>query len=93
MDSAKQLKSGALGKNQEISHLYEIILDNGDVIKIGVIGLSFNMKNYKIISNTWGNWNTWDNIQFFSYMEELEEESKKLKDMELMQLLHYPILA
>ena len=79
MDSSKQRKSGALGKNQETSHLYEIILDNGDSIKIGVIGLSFNMKNDKTIPNTWGNRNTWDNIQFFSYIEELEEESNKLR--------------
>ena len=78
-DSSKQQKSGALGKNQETSHLYEIILDNGDTIKIGVIGLSFNMKNDKTIPNTWGNRNTWDNIQFFSYMEHLEEESNKLR--------------
>ena len=79
MDSSKQRKSGALGKNQETSHLYEIVLDNGDSIKIGVIGLSFNMKNDKTIPNTWGNRNTWDNIQFFSYIEELEEESNKLR--------------
>ena len=80
MDNSTKKKSGALGKNHETSHLYEIKLDNGDEIKIGVIGLSFNMKNDKKLPNTWGNRDTWDNITFFSYMEDLEEESKKLRE-------------
>ena len=80
MDSSTKKKSGALGENHETSHLYEIQLENGDEIKIGVIGLSFNMKNDKKIPNTWGNRDTWDNITFFSYMVDLEEESKKLRE-------------
>ena len=80
MDNTTNSKEGALGKNHETSHLYDIKLDNGDMIKIGVIGLSFNMKNDKKLPNTWGNRDSWDNITFFSYMEGLEEESKKLRD-------------
>ena len=79
MDSSNSKKSGALGENQESSSLYEIKLENGDVIKIGVIGLSFNMKNDKKLPNTWGNRDTWDNITFFNYIEELEAESNKLR--------------
>ena len=76
MDNSSHRKYGALGENQKKSHLYEVNLDNGDIIKIGVIGLSFNMKNDKNIPNTWGNRDTWDNITFFSYMTELISESK-----------------
>ena len=79
MDSSNSKRSGALGDNQESSSLYEIKLENGDTIKIGVIGLSFNMKNDKKMSNTWGNRDTWDNITFFNYIEELEAESNKLR--------------
>ena len=79
MDNSTKKKEGALGKNQEKSHLYKIKLENGDIINIGVIGLTFNMKNDKKIPNTWGNRDTWDKISFFSYMENLEEESKKLR--------------
>ena len=80
MDNTTQKKEGALGENQEKSHLYEIKLENGDIIKIGVIGLSFNMKNDKKIPNSYGNKNTWDNITFFPYIEKLEEESKNLRE-------------
>ena len=80
MDTKTQKKDGALGDNQERSHLYEIKLENEDIIKIGVIGLSFNMKNDKKLPNIMGNRETWDNIEFFSYMEELEEESNKLRE-------------
>ena len=79
MDNSTLKKSGALGENQERSYIYEIKLDNGDIIKIGVIGLSFNMKNDKKIPNTWGNRQTWDNITFFNYITELEQESNKLR--------------
>jgi 2',3'-cyclic-nucleotide 2'-phosphodiesterase (5'-nucleotidase family) len=79
MDSSNSKRSGALGDNQESSSLYEIKLENGDTIKIGVIGLSFNMKNDKKMPNTWGNRDTWDNITFFNYIEELEAESNKLR--------------
>ena len=80
MDNSTHKKEGILGKNHKTSHLYEIKLDNGDIIKIGVIGLSYNMKNDKMIPDTWGNRNTWDNLTFFTYMEGLEEESKKLRN-------------
>ena len=80
MDNSSHKKYGALGENQEKSHLYEVNLNNGDTIKIGVIGLSFNMKNDKQLPNTWGNRDTWDNITFFSYMTELISESKKLRE-------------
>ena len=78
-DNSSHKKHGALGKNHERSHLYKIKLENNDVIKIGVIGLTFNMKNDKKMPNTWGNRETWDNLQFFSYITELEEESKRLR--------------
>ena len=78
-DNSTQQKGGALGDNQETSHLYTINLENGDIIKIGVIGLSFNMKNDKKLPNTWGNRDSWDNITFYSYIEELEQESNKLR--------------
>ena len=78
-DNSTQQKGGALGENQETSHLYTINLENGDIIKIGVIGLSFNMKNDKKLPNTWGNRDSWDNITFYSYIEELEQESNKLR--------------
>ena len=78
-DNSTHKKIGALGKNHERSHLYKIKLENNDIIKIGVIGLTFNMKNDKKMPNTWGNRETWDNLQFFSYITELEEESKRLR--------------
>ena len=80
MDNSTKKKEGSLGNRHKTSHLYEIKLDNGDKINIGVIGLSFNMKNDKKLPNTWGNRDTWDNITFFTYIEGLEEESKKLRN-------------
>ena len=79
MDNNTRKIEGTLGKNHKSSQLYELKLGNGDSIKIGVIGLSFNMKNDKKMPNTWGNRETWDNVTFFSYMEGLEEESIKLR--------------
>ena len=79
MDNSTKKKEGALGKNHKTSHLYKVKLENGDSIGIGVIGLSYNMKNDKKMPNTWGNRATWDNISFFSYLEGLEEESEKLR--------------
>ena len=96
MDNSTHLKNGALGKNQETSHLYEIILENGDVIKIGVIGLSFNMKNDKKMPNPLGNRATWDNITFFTYMKELENESYKLRQegaSAVIALTHFGIVC
>ena len=80
-DNSTSKKRGALGKNHERSHIYKIKLDNGDVIKIGVIGLTFNMKNDKKMPNTWGNRETWDDIHFYSYITELEQESTKLRKL------------
>ena len=79
MDNSTKKKEGIFGDNHKTSELYDIKLGNGDTIKIGVIGLTFNMKNDKKLPNTWGNRDTWDNVTFFSYMEGLEEESKKLR--------------
>ena len=81
VDNTTNRKRGALGKNHERSHIYTIKLDNNDEIKIGVIGLTFNMKNDKKMPNTWGNRATWDNIQFFSYITELEQESQRLRKL------------
>ena len=79
MDTSTGKKGGALGENQETSHLYQIKLENNDTIKIGVIGLTFNMKNDKYIPDSWGNKHSWDNITFFDYIVGLEEESNKLR--------------
>ena len=96
MDNSTHQKSGALGKNHETSHLYEIKLENGDIIKIGVIGLSFNMKNDKKMPNIWGNRETWANITFFTYMKELEQESYKLRQegaSAVIALTHFGIVC
>ena len=95
-DNSTLKKSGALGKNHERSHLYKIKLDNGDEIKIGIIGLTFNMKNDKKMPNTWGNRNTWDNLQFFHYMTELEQESKQLRKLgasAVIALTHFGLVC
>ena len=95
-DNITEEKNGALGENQETSHLYTINLDNGDTIKIGVIGLSFNMKNDKKLPNTWGNRATWDNLNFYSYIEELEQESNKLRQQganAILALTHFGLVC
>ena len=95
-DNTTEEKSGALGENQETSHLYSITLDNGDIIKIGVIGLSFNMKNDKTMPNTWGNRATWDNLSFYSYIEDLEKESDKLRQegaSAILALTHFGLVC
>ena len=96
MDDVTKQKNGALGKNQETSHLYEITLENGDIIKLGVIGLSFNMKNDKKMPNAMGNRDSWDNITFFSYIKELEQESYKLRQegaSAVIALTHFGIVC
>ena len=96
MDNSTQKKEGTLGDNHKTSHLYTIKLENGDSIKIGVIGLSFNMKNDKKLPNTWGNRATWDNITFFFYMEGLEEEAAKLRKQgakAIIALTHFGIVC
>ena len=95
-DNSTDKKGGALGKKQKTSKLYKIKLQNGDTIKIGVIGLSYNMKNDKTMPNTWGNRNTWDNISFYPYMEELEKESEKLRKkgaVAVLALAHFGLVC
>ena len=96
MDNSTNKKRGALGRNHERSHIYRIKLDNGDEIKIGVIGLTFNMKNDKKMPNTWGNRQTWDDIQFFSYITELEQESSNLRKLgasAVIALTHFGLVC
>ena len=78
-DNTTNKYKGALGKKHEKSRLYNIKLKNGDTIKIGVIGLSYNMKNDKTMPNTWGNRDSWDKINFYPYIEKLENESNYLR--------------
>ena len=78
-DKVTNKKKGALGENHEISHLYEIKLDNGDSIKIGVIGITLNNGIDKKFYNV-GNKYTWNNLTFLPYDTDLEEESNKLKE-------------
>ena len=95
-DNSTDKKGGALGKKQKTSKLYKIKLKNGDTIKIGVIGLSYNMKNDKTMPNTWGNRNTWDNISFYPYMEELEKESEILRKkgaVAVLALAHFGLVC
>ena len=96
MDNANGKKAGALGNNHETSHIYDIKLENGDIIKIGVIGITYNMKNDKKIPNTLGNRNSWDNISFFSYIEGLEEESNILRKkgaIAIIAITHFGIVC
>ena len=96
VDNTTNRKRGALGKNHERSHIYTIKLDNSDEIKIGIIGLTFNMKNDKKMPNTWGNRATWDNIQFFSYITELEQESQRLRKLgasAVIALTHFGLVC
>ena len=77
-DNVNNKTEYVLGSNQEKSHLYEIKLENNDIIKIGVIGITMHIGKNKRFYNV-GNRQTWDNISFESYYYNLEEESKKLK--------------
>ena len=78
-DKNIEQKNGILGENQETSHLYEILLDNGDEIKIGVIGLTLNKREDKTFYDI-GNKYTWDNLIFQKYEKDLESEAKKLRE-------------
>ena len=77
-DKTTGQKNGILGKNQEQSHLYEIKLDKGDIIKIGVIGITLNNREDKELY-TVGNRHTWNDIIFQPYETDLENESIKLR--------------
>ena len=95
-DNSTNKIKGALGKKHERSRIYNIKLENGDIIKIGVIGLSYNMKNDKTMPNTWGNRNTWDNISFYPYLNKLEKESKKLRSkgaVAVLALAHFGLVC
>ena len=95
-DNSTLKKRGALGRNHERSHIYKIKLDNNDIIKIGVIGLTFNMKNDKKMPNTWGNRATWDSLHFYSYLTELEQESSKLRKLganAVIALTHFGLVC
>ena len=78
-DKNTNKKKGILGKNQETSHLYEIKLENGDIIKIGVIGITLKNGVDKTF-HTVGNKHTWDDLIFQSYETDLEKESKNLRE-------------
>ena len=78
-DKITNKKTGALGTNHETSHLYEIKLENNDIIRIGVIGLTLNNGVDKKFYNI-GNKHTWNNIIFQLYEIDLEKESNKLKE-------------
>ena len=78
-DNITNKKNGALGQNQETSHLYTIKLNNTDSIKIGVIGITLNNGIDKPFYNV-GNKYTWNNFIFESYETDLEEEANKLRE-------------
>ena len=78
-DKTNNNTKNVLGNNQENSHLYEIKLNNNDIIKIGVIGITMQIGKDKRFYNV-GNRQTWDNISFESYYYNLEQESNKLKE-------------
>ena len=78
-DISSNKSKGALGDNQEQSHIYEIKLNNNDIIKIGIIGLTFNVGVDKPFFNV-GNRQTWNNISFLPYKTNIEQESKKLRE-------------
>ena len=67
-----------LGNNNKNSYLYEIKINNKDIIKIGVIGITMQIGEDKRFYNV-GNRQTWSNITFESHYYNLEQESNKLK--------------
>ena len=48
MDNSTHKKERFFGENHKTSYLYHIKLSESDSIKIGVIGLSYNLKNDKL---------------------------------------------
>ena len=95
-DNGTNKVKGALGKKHDKSKIYKVKLPNNDTIKIGVIGITFNMKNDKTMPNTWGNRNTWDNISFYPYIEKLEKESKALRKkgaVAVLALVHFGLVC
>ena len=78
-DIISEKTKGALGENQEQSHLYEIKINDKDIIKIGVFGLTMNIGVDKPFFNV-GNRQTWNNISFQKHHTNIEQESQKLKE-------------
>lgn len=72
-------KTGILGDNQKNSYLYEIKLENGDIIKIGVIGIVLNLGIDKSFYNV-GKKYTWNDLSFQDYNTDLEKEAQKLRN-------------
>ena len=72
-------KKGILGDNQKNSYLYNIKLENGDIIKIGVIGLALNLGIDKYFYDV-GRRYTWNNLSFTNYNEDLENEANYLRN-------------
>lgn len=72
-------KNGILGKNQKKSYLYDIKLENGDIIKIGVIGIVLNLDVDKKFYNV-GRKYTWNDFSFQDYSIDLEKEALKLRN-------------
>ena len=78
-DKKTKKKNGILGKNQKTSHLFEIKLENEDIIKIGVIGLTLNIPTDKTFYDV-GERYTWNDFEFQDYYIDLEEEAQKLRN-------------
>ena len=79
LEKETKKKNGILGENQKQSQLYEIKLENGEVIKIGVIGLALNLDVDKPFYNV-GWRNDWKNYTFQDYKIDLEEEAQNLRN-------------
>ena len=79
IDKKTKNKKGILGENQKNSYLYEIKLENGDIIKIGVIGIALNLDVDKEFYDV-GRRNTWNDLAFQDYNTDLEDEAQKLRN-------------
>ena len=66
------------GKNHKSSELFEVKLKNGDIIKIGVIGMVLNLDVDKKFYDV-GMKHSWNNISFKDYDYNLEKESDNLR--------------
>ena len=71
--------SEILGKNHKSSEIFNIKLKNGDIIKIGVIGLVLNLGVDKKFYDV-GMKHTWNNISFQNYDYNLEKEALNLRN-------------
>ena len=72
-------KEGILGNNQKKSNLYEIKIENGDIIRIGVIGITLNLGIDKTFYNV-GRKYTWNDLSFQDYNIDLESEAQQLRN-------------